>query len=521
MRDMAIIFDNALEVVPFALISINDNVRVIRDFRKIKLPNDIITLGYRDAIDSFRRLGYKFKVSQKRLEVVFALTIGYAKGDQPKKWRFRKQDIIGKYLPGSFVSSLKKYENGEISWDKFNKELFQVKTELLTAVEKAYDELVLNYTNHSQDRMLWLDTEFKIDNYFLAIQYDGVKVDRDKIAFLLSELNFQKYSALLYLEKNFNLDISSGYLSDEKIDQLILNDYKDIEKTEELTDLIQIQNTCDKRIEAITTVKECRLDYANLIKHYTLNESQNIYPQYEIIGSSSGRIFVSSPGTQYLKKSKRDIFLSQDGDKLIYFDFRNYEPGIAAGLSNDKEFIEYYNSGDMYLKIATDVYHAPEKRKEVKITVLASLYGMSKDSLQKYFAENNSFDPNGVLEVLESFGTFQSWKNEILTKVYEDKIVVDRTYTRKFLSTKEWKIKTSALNHIIQSTGSRILKRCIIKLTPYDNLKILIPMHDALLCEIRYEKSDELKNKVVEKMESVFNDEIVNTISRVVVSDFN
>jgi DNA polymerase I-like protein with 3'-5' exonuclease and polymerase domains len=175
----------------------------------------------------------------------------------------------------------------------------------------------------------------------------------------------------------------------------------------------------------------------------------------------------------------------------------------------------------MYLKIATDVYHAPEKRKEVKITVLASLYGMSKDSLQKYFAENNSFDPNGVLEVLESFGTFQSWKNEILTKVYEDKIVVDRTYTRKFLSTKEWKIKTSALNHIIQSTGSRILKRCIIKLTPYDNLKILIPMHDALLCEIRYEKSDELKNKVVEKMESVFNDEIVNTISRVVVSDFN
>ena len=46
-------------------------------------------------------------------------------------------------------------------------------------------------------------------------------------------------------------------------------------------------------------------------------------------------------------------------------------------------------------------------------------------------------------------------------------------------------------------------------------------MHDALLCEIRYEKSDELKNKVVEKMESVFNDEIVNTISRVVVSDFN
>jgi|GEM_PF-3873342 len=175
----------------------------------------------------------------------------------------------------------------------------------------------------------------------------------------------------------------------------------------------------------------------------------------------------------------------------------------------------------MYLKIATDVYNAPEKRKEVKITVLASLYGMSRESLQKYFAKNDSFVPDGVLEVLESFGTFQSWKNDILTKANEDKIVVDRIYTRKFLNTKEWKIKTSALNHIIQSTGSRILKRCIIEIIPIDDLKILIPMHDALLCEVKCDNSDEIKNKVVETMESVFKDEVVNTVSKVVVSDFN
>ncbi len=520
MHNIAIIFDNALEDVPFALVAIDNKVRVIKDFRKISFPNDILTLGYVDAIDSFRRLGYQFSVSQKRLEILSALTIGYSKGDQPKKWRFRKQDIIGEYLPSLFLSNLKKYENGEISWAEFSQELFQVKTELLTAVEKAYNQLVDGYTNSSQYRVSWLETEFKIDNYFLETQYNGIKADKEKIKTLLSDLNFQKYSALLYLEKNFNLDISSGYLSDEKINELILNDYKEEEKTEELTDLIQVENIIDKRIEAITTVKECRIDYANLIKHYSLNESQKIYPQSEIIGSSSGRIFISSPGIQYLKKSKRDIFLSLDDYELIYFDFRNYEPGIAAGLSNDKQFIEYYNSGDMYLKIATDVYNAPEKRKEVKITVLASLYGMSKESLQKYFAKD-SFVPDGVLEVMESFNIFQSWKKEILTKAYENKIIVDRTYTRKFLSTKEWKIKTSALNHIIQSTGSRILKSCIIELIPLDDLKILIPMHDALLCEVKHDKSDEIKCKVIEIMESVFKDEIVNTISKVVVSNFN
>jgi hypothetical protein len=131
MHNIAIIFDNALEDVPFALVAIDNKVRVIKDFRKISFPNDILTLGYVDAIDSFRRLGYQFSVSQKRLEILSALTIGYSKGDQPKKWRFRKQDIIGEYLPSLFLSNLKKYENGEISWAEFSQELFQVKTELL------------------------------------------------------------------------------------------------------------------------------------------------------------------------------------------------------------------------------------------------------------------------------------------------------------------------------------------------------------------------------------------------------
>ena len=81
--------------------------------------------------------------------------------------------------------------------------------------------------------------------------------------------------------------------------------------------------------------------------------------------------------------------------------------------------------------------------------------------------------------------------------------------------------KNIALNHIIQSTGSRILKRCIIEIIPIDDLKILIPMHDALLCEVKCDNSDEIKNKVVETMESVFKDEVVNTVSKVVVSDFN
>ncbi|PKL38001.1 MAG: hypothetical protein CVV44_12595 [Spirochaetae bacterium HGW-Spirochaetae-1] len=521
MLNIALFFNNSLEAIPFALTLINNKVRIIRDFRRLRFPDNIITLGYTDTIDSFRNLSIPFNSTQRRLEILYALTIYYSKGDQPKKWKFRKSEIIGKYIAPSVITNLKQYENSELSWSEFSKILFSQKTNLLNAVKNVYDQLLTEYTQNSLDKLAWLETEYFIDNYFLMNQYNGIMVDKNKIEKQLFDMNFQKYSALLYLEKNYNLDISSSYLSDEKIDELILSEYKDFEKTEEITSLIQVINTSDNRIESITTVKECRIDYANLIKHYSTDDIPYIYPQYDVIGSSSGRIFIASPGTQYLKKSKRDIFLAQNDHTLTYFDFRNYEPGIAAGLSNDKNFINYYNSGDMYSKIASEVYNEPERRKDVKISILMLLYGMSPESLHYYFKKNNNFNPDGVIHILNGFQQLQEWKKSILDDVLKKYTVVDKTYTRKFLPNNDWKIKTSAVNHIIQSTGSRILKRCIKEIINIEGIKILIPMHDALLCEIIDSRYVEIKEQVIRIMESIFTDEVMYATSRVIVTDFS
>ena len=274
-------------------------------------------------------------------------------------------------------------------------------------------------------------------------------------------------------------------------------------------------------IEAIRTVRECKIDYSNLIRHYSLNEDESVFPQYDTIGSSSGRIFISSPGTQYLKKTKRDIFSPRDGCSLIYFDFRNYEPGITAGLSGDDEFIEYYNSGDMYSKISEDYYGSNEMRKNVKISLLASLYGMSEDSLHKYFRNTNEFNPSKVIDLLKSFTTFQKWKAKILRESKKNLEAVQSVYTRKFLSTKEWKINTSAVNHIIQSTGSMILKKCISKVIKIPDVRILIPMHDALLCEICDDNIENLKDKVINLMEETFIENIKNAKSKIVIGSFS
>lgn len=519
MPNIAVFFDNYIDYVPFALIDINGSIKVIRNFRKLVLPSNVITLGYTNCIDSMRRLGANSISNQKRVEVLYLLSIQYSKGDQPKKWNHNKIDIIGKYLDTSVINNLKKYEDGEIGWSEYSNEVFQNKRNLIDAVNLAYTDLLQKYTDLDDYRTKWLDLEFSIDNIFLENQFHGISVDNQKIKNELISLNYERYSALMYLEKYHNIDLSSGYISDQRIDELTLTECNENERNEELADLLQVVDVQNKKIEAISKIKECRIDYANLIKHYTLNDEQKVFPQYETIGSSSGRIFISSPGTQYLKKTKRDIFIPNSGKKIAYFDFRNYEPGIAAGLSFDKKFIEYYNEGDMYSRISQECFHDESFRKLVKICLLSYLYGMSLESQTRFFSNNPGFDPKKVISIINDFTEFISWRNEIIKEAINKKMVADKAYTRMFIPDNEWKINTSALNHVIQSTGSRILKRCIYQVSKFDNVRILIPMHDAILCELSIELFDELCIQISNEMEKVFNQEVVNVTSKVVITE--
>lgn len=178
MPNVALYFDNNIDQVSFVLAKQNNITRIHRDFRKFQLLPGTITLGFGSAIDSLCRLQAKWQIEQKRIEIVFALNIGYSKGDQPKKWQFKKQDIIGSKIPNELAANIKKYDNGEIGWEEFSPLLFAAKKELIESVETVYSELVINYSSVNTSRGSWIDLEHKIDSYFLKIQFDGIEVDR-------------------------------------------------------------------------------------------------------------------------------------------------------------------------------------------------------------------------------------------------------------------------------------------------------------------------------------------------------
>lgn len=92
---------------------------------------------------------------------------------------------------------------------------------------------------------------------------------------------------------------------------------------------------------------------------------------YDQFGSQTGRLTVKSgPQILTLKKEMRDIFKSRyEGGNIVEIDFTSIEPRIALKIAGDTP------PKDVYSYISSQMFDRKYHRDEVKLAVLASLYG--------------------------------------------------------------------------------------------------------------------------------------------------
>ncbi len=210
-----------------------------------------------------------------------------------------------------------------------------------------------------------------------------------------------------------------------------------------------------------------------------------IYPSVDVNGSVTSRIYLKSPTIQNISKNYRDIFIPEKGCTLSYVDYDQFEIGIMAHFSNDEKLIEIYSDADIYLKFSEDVFGTLEKRKIAKRLFLSFTYGMSKDNLLKVVEENQG-DIKKAREFFSSFKKFDEWRAHTVQKFLDEGKI--ETLLGNFLKLKNAgsisnSEKRSCISQVIQGTGSLIFKKTIIEISKIRDLKIVIPMHDALLIQ--------------------------------------
>jgi len=243
-------------------------------------------------------------------------------------------------------------------------------------------------------------------------------------------------------------------------------------------------------------------------------------PMVDVFGSRTSRVQLRSPSLQNIPKRYRSI-ITAHGDALLgYVDFDQFEVGIMAALSDDEELKRLYSAGDMYELFATTRLGLVGNRKAAKQLFLSYAYGMSRKALVDA-AVSLGVDRQKAKEAFRLFQRYEQWKKEVWIEFQsagQVTTVLGNHYRRAGGSQLTGREQRSAVSQVVQGTASLIFKRTLLAVAATNDVRVVLPMHDALLFE---HTAAETPQRVVGIFQDVMTDVLGARVSgKASISDF-
>ncbi len=243
-------------------------------------------------------------------------------------------------------------------------------------------------------------------------------------------------------------------------------------------------------------------------------------PVVDVFGSRTSRVQVRSPSLQNIPKRYRSIITAHGDAQLSYVDFDQFEVGIMAALSGDEELKRLYAAGDMYELFATTYLNLVGNRKAAKQLFLSYAYGMSRKALVDA-AVSLGVDRQKAKEAFRLFQRYEDWKKEVWAEFKSTErvaTVFGNHYRRAGDGQLNGKEQRSAVSQIVQGTASLIFKRALLAASAIEDMRVVLPMHDALVFE---HKLAETPAMVVETFESIMTEVLGGRVAgKASISDF-
>ena len=274
----------------------------------------------------------------------------------------------------------------------------------------------------------------------------------------------------------------------------------------------------------LKNARESQANYKSLLR-YNFDKYKRIYPEFDTFGTVTGRILISKPNIQNIKKTFRSFFVPEDDYRLLYIDFSQFEPGILAHLSKDESLLGLYNEGDIYGSLSLLVFGDLQDREIAKSLFLSFMYGMKEENILKMV--NKITKSEEKMEKAKIF--FRDFNRLLLWKEKSFKCAVEKGFSESINGNRRYFNKTDrfgiekrwVVNQIIQGTASYIFKKSLLKLSKLSNkMNFLIPMHDAILLELPGNEFDKLKNDSEEIFLETFKEICPSIIPKVKFQDF-
>jgi DNA polymerase-1 len=214
-----------------------------------------------------------------------------------------------------------------------------------------------------------------------------------------------------------------------------------------------------------------------------------------------------SPYVFGLPKALRFLIRPAPGTALACIDWEQQEFAIAAFMSGDKEMQHAYMSGNPYLALAKRLGVVPQnatkethrlEHEKFKAVVLGVNYGRTKHGLSRRLGLPVEECAKLLKGYWKTFSTYAEWRKTVRTLMFGygrlwvwdgwQCLLGDKPNVR------------SVLNWPVQSTGAALLRLAIV-LAARKGVRIIAPVHDAIMIEARDEDIEKHVRLATEAMD--------------------
>lgn len=366
---------------------------------------------------------------------------------------------------------------------------------------------LLSCAKRSNEYQRYFDIEVKVFNCLWRYAAKGIRIDLDILRAHKKSIENVYYLAL----KNFGIKFDQPFEmpSDGAIERYLLEQDFDLSgaSIDYILGFLPIADGYGLDLKALRKIYRSR----NILVDMPLSK-QRTFPIVDVAGTVTSRIVYRNPALQNLAKRYRNIFIADEGMKLCYVDYAQFEVGVMAMLSGDQVMRELYDSGDLYTKVAEEIFQSVDKRKDAKKLFLSFAYGMKLKQLADAAAEKGAVRQRATV-FFRQFKVFEKWRNELANKYFEEGRIgtsLGNYSVRQQTGDLSHKERRSCVSQVVQGTASLIFKKALIEIAEVKSIEVLLPMHDAIF--FQHDEAYDPKN-VQKIFQSVFSNHFNNEIN--------
>ena len=252
-----------------------------------------------------------------------------------------------------------------------------------------------------------------------------------------------------------------------------------------------------------------------------------IHTRFNQVETRTGRISSLEPNLQNipirteLGSQMRKFFIAGEGKKLVDADYSQIELRVLSDLSNDKNMIDAFNSGeDIHTITASQVFNlpvqmvTPQMRSRAKAVNFGIVYGIGAFSLAKDIGVSNK----EAKQYIENYLAHYSGVDDYMKKMID--LAKDKGFSETLFHRKRYLPELASSNHMMRAFGERVARNMPIQGTAADIIKIamvkvddrlakenmksrlILQVHDELIVESPENEAQRALEIVCEEMEN-------------------